>query len=84
MERVRIQSIIQKSTRTSNKKGYIDVKFRTRFINPLTEKRREIVSDWYSLSNKKDEDGRIKLSAQVKSLLYLVSFKIKQIYFMKN
>lgn len=51
-------------------KGYIDVKFRTRFINPLTEKRREIVSDWYSLPNKKDDDGRIKLSAQVKSLIF--------------
>lgn len=70
MERVRIQSIMQKSTRTSSKKGYIDVKFRTRFINPLTEKRREIVSDWYSLPKKKDEDGRIKLSAQVKSLIF--------------
>ena len=37
MGQVRIQSIIQKSTRTSTKKGYIDVKFRTRFITPLTE-----------------------------------------------
>lgn len=70
MEQVRIQSIIQKSTRASTKKGYIDVKFRTRFINPLTEKRREIVSNWYSLPNKKDDDGRIKLSAQVKSLIF--------------
>ena len=70
MKQIAIQSIIQKSTRLSNKKGYIEVKYRTRFINPLTETRREITSDWYVLPNKKDKDGRIKISSQVKALIY--------------
>lgn len=70
MKQIAIQSIIQKSTRLSSKKGYIEVKYRTRFINPLTETRREITSDWYVLPNKKDKDGRIKISSQVKALIY--------------
>jgi len=70
MKQVEIYSIIQKSTRKSSKKGYIEVKYRTRFINPLTKARREITSDWYILPNRKDKDGRIKLSSQVKSLVY--------------
>ena len=39
MERVRIQSIIQKSTRTSSKKGYIDVKTPAIFGNLVGELR---------------------------------------------
>lgn len=81
MNQITIQSIIQKATKKSEKQGYIDVKFRTRFINPLTEKRREITTDWYSLPNKKDENGRIKISAQVKAIIYKeLQEKANQLY----
>ena len=49
MEQVKIANITQKSTRLADKTGYIEVKFRTYFNNPLTDKRREILSDWYTI-----------------------------------
>ncbi|MBT0897419.1 site-specific integrase [Streptococcus macedonicus] len=70
MNNIRLHSIVQKSIKKSSKKGYVDVKFRTRFINPLTEKRREILSEWYTVPNKADENGKIKISPQIKSLVY--------------
>ena len=76
MNNIRLHSIVQKSIKKSSKKGYVDVKFRTRFINPLTEKRREILSDWYTVPNKADENGKIKISPQIKSLVY----KLKKVY----
>ena len=45
MEQVKIANITQKTTRPADKTGYIEVKFRTYFNNPLTNKRREILSD---------------------------------------
>lgn len=81
MKKVIVQSIIQKSNRPAKKKGYIDVKFRTRFINPLTEKRREILSSWYTVPNKKDDKGQIYISAQVKALvLQELQDKANQVY----
>ncbi|MGQ7365744.1 tyrosine-type recombinase/integrase [Streptococcus suis] len=70
MNNIHIQSIVQKRTKQSNRSGYIDIKFRTRFINPLTEQRREIVSDWYTIPNKLDENNKIKVSPQLKSQVY--------------
>ena len=70
MNNIHIQSIVQKRTKQSNRSGYIDIKFRTRFINPLTEQRREIVSGWYTIPNKLDENNKIKVSPQLKSQVY--------------
>ena len=53
MEQVKIANITQKTTRPADKTGYIEVKFRTYFNNPLTNKRREILSDWYTIANKR-------------------------------
>ena len=69
MNQVKITKIIQKSTRPSNKKGYIEVKFRTRFKNPLNNKRREVLSDWYVLPEKYNEGNKVKVSPQVHALI---------------
>lgn len=70
MEQVKIANITQKTTRLADKTGYIEVKFRTYFNNPLTNKRREILSDWYTIANKKDTSGKIKLSPQIKAIIH--------------
>ncbi|MFR4698198.1 MAG: hypothetical protein ACLT8V_07765 [Streptococcus salivarius] len=70
MEQVKIANITQKTTRPADKTGYIEVKFRTYFNNPLTNKRREILSDWYTIANKKDTSGKIKLSPQIKAIIH--------------
>lgn len=70
MEQVKIANITQKTTRPADKTGYIEVKYRTYFNNPLTNKRREILSDWYTIVNKKDTTGKIKLSPQIKAIIH--------------
>ena len=70
MEQVKIANITQKTIRPADKTGYIEVKFRTYFNNQLTNKRREILSDWYTIVNKKDTTGKIKLSPQIKAIIH--------------
>ena len=59
MNNVRINQIVQKRTRVTSKKGAIEIKFRSAFKNPLTDKRREIVSEWYEVKQNYDDNGKV-------------------------
>lgn len=69
MNNVKINSIVQKRTRPTSKKGAIEIKFRSAFKNPLTDKRREIVSDWYEVRENYDYTGKVIISNQLKSIV---------------
>ncbi|EGO5844824.1 site-specific integrase [Enterococcus faecalis] len=69
MKNVKINQIVQKRTRKSSKKGTIEIKFRSAFKNPLTNKRREIVSDWYEVKEVYDNTGKVIISNQIKSIV---------------
>ena len=55
MNNVKISNITQKSIRDSSKKGSKEVKFRSSFNHPLTNKRREFLSEWYLIKEKYDD-----------------------------
>ena len=69
MNNVRINQIVQKRTRVTSKKGAIEIKFRSAFKNPLTDKRREIVSEWYEVKQNYDDNGKVVISNQLKSIV---------------
>ena len=69
MNNVKISNITQKSIRDSSKKGSKEVKFRSSFKNPLTTKRREFLSEWYTINENYDDKGNIKISSQLQSII---------------
>lgn len=69
MNNVKISNITQKSIRDSLKKGSKEVKFRSSFKNPLTAKRREFLSKWYTINENYDDKGNIKISSQLQSII---------------
>lgn len=69
MNNIKISNITQKSIRDSSKKGSKEVKFRSSFNHPLTNKRREFLSEWYLIKEKYDDKGNIKISSQFKSII---------------
>ena len=69
MNNVKISNITQKSFRDSSKKGSKEVKFRSSFKNPLTTKRREFLSEWYTINENYDDKGNIKISSQLQSIV---------------
>lgn len=69
MNNVKISNITQKSIRDSLKKGSKEVKFRSSFKNPLTTKRREFLSEWYTINEDYDDKGNIKISSQLQSII---------------
>lgn len=69
MNNVKISNITQKSFRDSSKKGSKEVKFRSSFKNPLTTKRREFLSEWYTINENYDDKGNIKISSQLQSII---------------
>lgn len=69
MNNVKINQIVQKRTRKISKKGTIEIKFRSAFKNPLTSKRREIVSDWYEVREVYNDTGKVIISNQIKSIV---------------
>ncbi|MGF2993334.1 tyrosine-type recombinase/integrase [Lactococcus lactis] len=69
MNNVKISNITQKSIRDSSKKGSKEVKFRSSFKNPLTTKRREFLSEWYTINENYDDKGNIKISSQLQSIV---------------
>lgn len=69
MNNVKISNITQKSIRDSSKKGSKKVKFRSSFKNPLTGKRREFLSEWYTINENYDDKGNIKISSQLQSIV---------------
>ena len=69
MRHVKIGNITQKSIKPSKKAGYLNIKFRTYFINPLTNKRREILSNWFIVPEKTDSTDKVKVSPQIQSIV---------------
>lgn len=69
MNNVIISNITQKSTRASSKSGFLEIKFRSSFKNPLTNKRREFLSDWYLAKENFDFSGKVIISNQLRSVI---------------
>ncbi|MQQ81617.1 tyrosine-type recombinase/integrase [Lactococcus lactis] len=69
MDNIKISNILQKSVKASNKKEFIEVKFRSSFKHPLTNKRREFLSEWYLIKEKYEKTGKIFISNQLKSII---------------
>ncbi|MCK1223182.1 tyrosine-type recombinase/integrase [Streptococcus uberis] len=65
MKNIEMGNIVFKSSRLSKKRGYLDVKYRVYIKHPLTLKRWEIVSKWYTTSETYYANGKIKISAQL-------------------
>lgn len=69
MKHVKIGNITQKSIKPSKKAGYLNIKFRTCFVNPLTNKRREVLSNWFIVPEKTDSTDKVKVSPQIQSIV---------------
>lgn len=69
MNNVKISNITQKSTRASSRAGFLEIKFRSSFKNPLTGKRREFLSDWYLAKENFDSSGKVIISNQLRSVI---------------
>lgn len=69
MKNIKISNITQKSVRDSPKKGFIEIKLRSSFKNPLTNKRREFHSEWYTTKEIYAKNGKLKISSQLLSII---------------
>lgn len=69
MDNIKISNITIKSIKDSPKKGSKEVKFRSSFKNPLTNKRREFLSEWYTVNENYDDKGNLKISSQFQSII---------------
>ncbi|KAA8711097.1 site-specific integrase [Lactococcus garvieae subsp. garvieae] len=69
MDNIKISNITIKSIKNNLKKGSKEVKFRSSFKNPLTNKRREFLSEWYTVNENYDDKGNLKISSQLQSIV---------------
>lgn len=69
MDNIKISNITIKSIKNNSKKGSKEVKFRSSFKNPLTNKRREFLSEWYTVNENYDDKGNLKISSQLQSIV---------------